>query len=134
MSYRKARTERDKIKLMTYIQYIQQCWKENKENHNKKIVCQLHNTSAPEDGRNYRPKHVELIVIIHKIFIVASSWLFILLCLVVSGFLCCNNFILISKTGAMTNDNVDSEIYRLNAQRTVPKRTALNVFRYTSPS
>jgi len=25
MSYRKARTEHDRIKLMTYIQYIQQC-------------------------------------------------------------------------------------------------------------
>jgi len=24
------------------------------------------NSSAPEDGRNYRPKHVELIVIINK--------------------------------------------------------------------
>jgi len=33
----------------------------------------------PEDGRNYRPKHVELIEIINKIIIVASSWLFILL-------------------------------------------------------
>jgi len=29
--------------------------------------------------RNYRPKHVELIVIINKIIIVGSSWLFILL-------------------------------------------------------
>jgi len=36
-------------------------------------------SSAPEDGRNYRPKHVELIEIINKIVIVASSWLFILL-------------------------------------------------------
>jgi len=36
-------------------------------------------SSAPEDGRNYRPKHVELIEIINKIIIVASSWLFILL-------------------------------------------------------
>ena len=37
-------------------------------------------SSAPEDGRNYRPKHVELIVIINKKFvIVASSWLFMLL-------------------------------------------------------
>ena len=35
--------------------------------------------SAPEDGRNYRPKHVDLIDIIIKIFIVASSWLFVLL-------------------------------------------------------
>jgi len=35
-------------------------------------------SSAPEDGRNYRPKH-ELILIINKIIIVASSWLFILL-------------------------------------------------------
>ena len=35
--------------------------------------------SAPEDGRKYRPKHVELIEIINKIIIVASSWLFILL-------------------------------------------------------
>ena len=33
----------------------------------------------PEDGRNYSPKHVELIEIINKIIIVASSWLFILL-------------------------------------------------------
>jgi len=33
----------------------------------------------PEDGRNYRPKHVEVIEIINKIIIVASSWLFILL-------------------------------------------------------
>jgi len=30
-------------------------------------------------GRNYRPKHVELIEIINKIIIVASMWLFILL-------------------------------------------------------
>jgi len=36
-------------------------------------------SSAPEDGRNYRPKHVELIEIINKIIIVTSSWLFILL-------------------------------------------------------
>ena len=36
-------------------------------------------STAPEDGRNYRPKHVELIEIINKIIIVASSWLFILL-------------------------------------------------------
>jgi len=34
---------------------------------------------APEDGRNSRPKHVELIEIVNKIIIVASSWLFILL-------------------------------------------------------
>jgi len=34
---------------------------------------------APEDGRNYRPKRVEVIEIINKIIIVASSWLFILL-------------------------------------------------------
>jgi len=35
--------------------------------------------SAPEDGRNFCPKRVELIDIINKIIIVASSWLFILL-------------------------------------------------------
>jgi len=34
---------------------------------------------AGEEERNYRPKHVELIEIINKIVIVASSWLFILL-------------------------------------------------------
>jgi len=40
----------------------------------------LQQSSAPEDGRNYRPKHVELIEIINnKIIIVASSWPFILL-------------------------------------------------------
>ena len=36
-------------------------------------------SSAPEDGRNCRPKHVELIEIINKIInkiiIVTSSWL-----------------------------------------------------------
>ena len=36
-------------------------------------------SSAPEDGRKYRRKHVQLIEIINKIIIVASSWLFILL-------------------------------------------------------
>jgi len=36
-------------------------------------------SSAPEDGRNYRPKYVELIEIINKIIIVTSSGLFILL-------------------------------------------------------
>jgi len=34
-------------------------------------------SSAPEDGRNYRPKHVELIEIINKIIIIAFIWLFI---------------------------------------------------------
>jgi len=36
-------------------------------------------SSATEDGRNYRPKHVVLIEIIDKVIIVLSSWLFILL-------------------------------------------------------
>ena len=36
-------------------------------------------SSAPEDGRNYRPKHVELIEIVNKIITVAAIWLFILL-------------------------------------------------------
>jgi hypothetical protein len=35
-------------------------------------------SSAPEDGRNYLLKHVELIGIINKTFTVASSWLSIL--------------------------------------------------------
>jgi len=35
-------------------------------------------SSAPEDGRTYRPKHVELIEIINKLNIVAFSWLFML--------------------------------------------------------
>ena len=43
-------------------------------------------SSAPEDGRNCRPKHVELIEIINKIIIVASSWLFILLLLLLLVF------------------------------------------------
>ena len=33
----------------------------------------LTQSSAPEDGRNYRPKHVQLIEIINKITAVASS-------------------------------------------------------------
>ena len=48
------------------------------------VVGALHDklqtqSSAPEYGRNYRPKHVELIEIINKTVTVASSWLFILL-------------------------------------------------------
>jgi len=39
---------------------------------------QAASSNAPEDGRNYRPKHVELIEIINKIIMVTSSWLFIL--------------------------------------------------------
>ena len=35
-------------------------------------------SSAPEDGQNNFPKHVELTGIINKPFIIASSWLFIL--------------------------------------------------------
>jgi len=35
-------------------------------------------SSAPEDGRNYHLKHVELIEIVNKIIVVASSRLFIL--------------------------------------------------------
>jgi hypothetical protein len=36
-------------------------------------------SSASEDGRNYRPKYVDLIEIINKMITVASSRLFILL-------------------------------------------------------
>jgi len=43
MSYRKARTKHDKIKLMTYIQYIQYSWTVKKEKNKIIIVCQLHN-------------------------------------------------------------------------------------------
>jgi len=34
---------------------------------------------APDDGRHYRPKHVELIGIINKQLLLPFSWLFILL-------------------------------------------------------
>jgi len=49
--------------------------------HRRCIIPQaVTRSSAPEDGRNYHPKHVELIVIINKKFvIVAFSGLFILL-------------------------------------------------------
>jgi len=36
MSYREATTKHDKIKLMTYIQYIQKSWGEEKEKNKKK--------------------------------------------------------------------------------------------------
>ena len=45
----------------------------------RRCCLQAASSSAPEDGRNYRAKHVEPIEIINKIIIVASSWLFILL-------------------------------------------------------
>ena len=42
--------------------------------------CIVPQSSAPEDGRKYRPKHVELIEITNnKIINFASSWLFILI-------------------------------------------------------
>ena len=43
-------------------------------------------SSAPQDGRNYSPKHVELLEIINKIITVASSWLFILV--ILSSLMC----------------------------------------------
>ena len=39
--------------------------------------CKNTQSSAPEDGRNYRPKHVELIEIVNKLSLLPSSWLFI---------------------------------------------------------
>ena len=50
-------------------------------------------SSAPEDGRNCRPIHDELIEIINKMIIVASSWLFIL---VTAVYLCALLFIVYS--------------------------------------
>ena len=47
------------------------CWQHRR--------CIIPQSSAPEDGRTYRPKHVKLMEIINKIVIVASIWLFILL-------------------------------------------------------
>ena len=44
MGYREARTKHDKIKLMTYTQYIQQSWREMKER-KKKLVYQLYKMS-----------------------------------------------------------------------------------------
>jgi len=38
-----------------------------------------HSPNAPEDGQNHHTKHAELIEIVNKIIIFASSWLFILL-------------------------------------------------------
>jgi len=46
MSYRKARTKHDNIKLMTYIQYIQQYWRKKKEKNKKFNVYQRYNRSA----------------------------------------------------------------------------------------
>jgi len=42
-------------------------------------ACGVTQSSAPEDGRNCRPKRVELIEIINKTVTGVSSWLFILL-------------------------------------------------------
>ena len=43
ISYRKARTQHDKIKRMTYIQYIQQSFRKKKEKNKKINVYQQHN-------------------------------------------------------------------------------------------
>jgi len=54
--------------------------------HRRCIIPQAVNKSiAPEDGRIYSPKHVQLIEIIYKIIIVASSWLFIKLLSVIAA-------------------------------------------------
>ena len=39
----KTRTKHDKIKLMTYMQYIQKSWREEKEKNKKIDMYQLHN-------------------------------------------------------------------------------------------
>jgi hypothetical protein len=44
-------------------------------------------SSTPKDGRNYSPKHAELIGINNKTVIVASSWLSIFC----SNFIICNH-------------------------------------------
>ena len=46
MSYRKARTQHDKIKHITYIQYIQQSWRKNKEK--KKKVMYINQTTTAQ--------------------------------------------------------------------------------------
>jgi len=50
----------------------------SRQNRQCLITQTVTQSSAPEDGRSYRPKHVELIEIINDKIIVASSWLFIL--------------------------------------------------------
>ena len=47
------RTKHDKIKLMTYIQYIQQFWREKKQ---KKKVYQLHNNKVHPITDNKGPE------------------------------------------------------------------------------
>jgi len=49
MSYRDARTKHDKMKLMTYIQFIQQSWREKKEK-NKKLMCISYTTAREFSG------------------------------------------------------------------------------------
>jgi len=66
MSYKKARTERDKIKLMTYIQYIQQCYKEKKQNHNKKkLMCVNYATVLRHSKPDIELLYCRILIIIH---------------------------------------------------------------------
>jgi len=59
MFYRKATTERDRIKLMTHIEYLQQCQREKEENQNKRInVCQLHNRRDSANSDDNLPRRV----------------------------------------------------------------------------
>jgi len=51
MSYREARTKHDKFKLMTYIKYIQQSWREKKEKH-KKLIYINYTTASCKRGRH----------------------------------------------------------------------------------
>jgi len=66
MSYRKARIKHDKIKLITYIRYMQQFWTEKKENNKKINVCQLHDIAMfrmyiPQDFRRKEPQKKVLV-------------------------------------------------------------------------
>ena len=54
--------------------------------------CSSTSSWSTEDGRNYRTKHVELIEIVNKIIIVASSWLFILFILQLRDYMHMNTF------------------------------------------
>jgi len=73
-------------------------------------------SSAPEDGRNYRPKHVELIEIINKTITVASSWLFILLYVVwqksnETDFLLTMNFTLFTNQGYPLRNSSNGQLH-----------------------
>jgi len=88
---------------------------QDKVEFHQKLLTQ---SSAPEDGRNYRLKHAELIEIIIKIIIAAPSWLFILLQI--------NKFTYVTSCLALDTTAVHVDLYAVAASNSVTIKNVIS--------